>query len=152
MFRDSKQAILHGLQLQIAEIDGQIKERKEDSKNIHERHTWELQSKKWELAREIKSLDSKESQLNHRIQMPEIVPISEFEDFELSNLTRLGLVKFFQTPFANSQKLEIPYDTRFEERGYLNVDLDIDIDSDEECILTELGELFMQACTEKKDS
>ena len=84
--------------------------------------------------------------------MPEILPMYQFEDFELSNLTRLGLVKFVQTPFANSQKLEIPYDTREAESGYLNVDLDIDIDSEEEYILTELGALFMQACTEKKDA
>ena len=59
-------------------------------------------------------------------------------------------MKYIQKPYANSQTLEIPYDTDRESSGYLTVDLDVDIDADEEYILTELGELFVTACTEKK--
>ena len=70
----------------------------------------------------------------------------------MSNLSRLGLIRHIQKFFANSQTLEIPYEFDEEYRGrttYTNVDLDVDIESDEKYILTELGELFIQACKTK---
>jgi hypothetical protein len=51
--------------------------------------------------------------------------------------------------YANSQTLEIPND-REDERSYINVDLDIDVESNTNNILTELGELFINACKDKQ--
>ena len=62
----------------------------------------------------------------------------------MSNLIRLGLIKEVKEFYAESQTLEIPLD-RDEGYGhtrYANVNLDIDMDSTIEFILTELGELF----------
>ncbi|MBN8837704.1 MAG: DUF4393 domain-containing protein [Sphingobacteriia bacterium] len=150
IFIETKQENIKQLELQIAELNGQIKEKKESGKNRFDNSIWELEKKKMSLEREVKSFSSKESLLNWRLRQPEEVPTADLKDFELSNLIRLGLVKYIQKPYANSQTLEIPYDTDRESSGYLTVDLDVDIDADEEYILTELGELFVTACTEKK--
>lgn len=149
VFQQSKPENIKQLEIQIEELNQQIKERKESGKDRFDNSIWELQRKKMDLEREVKSFASKEFSLNYRIRQPEEIPISQLKDFELSNLIRLGLVKFIQRPYANSQTLEIPYDRDKDHYGYLTVDLDVDVDTDEEYILTELGELFVSACTEK---
>jgi len=71
----------------------------------------------------------------------------------MSNLIRLGIIKEIRDFYAESQTLEIPLereDGYGYTRDYANVDLEIDMDSTTEFILTELGELFFKACKEKK--
>lgn len=138
------------LELQIAELKGQIATKKEVVSARFDSSIWELEKKKMALEREIKSFSSKENLLNFRLRQPEEINVSELKEYELSNLIRLGLAKFIQRPYANSQTLEIPYDKDEDYYGYLKVDLDIDVDAEEEYILTELGELFIEACSEKK--
>lgn len=84
--------------------------------------------------------------------MPEVIPEDELRDFELSNLIRLGLVKAIQETIANSQTLEIPQrrnDDYYDVHDYVSVDVEIDLESNVEHIMTELGELFIDACTIK---
>ena len=54
--------------------------------------------------------------------------------------------------YANPQTLEIPYQGS---RPFLNpsvsVDVEIEVVSDTENVLTELGKLFVNACKEKKE-
>ena len=148
-FIETKPESIKQLELQIAELDGQIKERREGGQNRFDSATWKLERKKASLEKEIKLFSSKESLLNYHLRQPEEIPTTKLKEFELSNLIRLGLVKYIQKPYANSQTLEIPYDTNYESSGYLKVDLDVDIDADEQYVLTELGELFVSACTER---
>jgi hypothetical protein len=149
-FTELKPESIRKLELQIAELNGQIKEKKESGKERFDSSTWKLEREKMTLEREVKSFTSKENLLNFRFRQPEEIPVVELKEFELSNLIRLGLVKYIQRPFANSQTLEIPYDTDKESSGYLTVDLDVEVEADEEYILTELGELFVSACSEKE--
>lgn len=120
----------------------------------------ELQSQKdpnsfsmsWNLQKEMRNLKSKLSLLSYRedrisqsISQPGTIPKDSVKPFELSNLVRLGLAKEEKEFFANSQSIKLPED----ERGG-HIDVDIDVDSNVENILTELGELFVDACKEKK--
>jgi hypothetical protein len=64
----------------------------------------------------------------------------------------MTFIKEVKEFYANSQTLEIPIDPRDRhyETGYVNVDLEVDVDSDTDIILTQLGELFISACKEKQ--
>ena len=82
---------------------------------------------------------------------PESIPYHALKDFEESNLIRLGILKEIKEVYADSQTLEIPVGTvRSAETGYVNLDLEVDVNSDTDVILTELGELFISACREKQ--
>ena len=127
---------------------------KETEKKAWSPELWKLQNEKREIERELKSLDHEEYKIRYSILKSEVIPDGLFREFEISNLIRLGLVKEVREFYAESQTLEIPLD-RSEEYGYTreyaNIDLDIDVDSTTEYILTELGELFFKACKEKSN-
>jgi hypothetical protein len=115
------------------------------NKGIHRfaGENWELRKEKSKSESELLSLKFKESSIINKLKQPEIIPEANVKEFELSNLIRLGLVKEVHETYANSQTLEIPNDP---EKSYLTVDLDIEVESQRNCVLTELGELFIQAC------
>jgi len=108
---------------------------------------WKLQREKSSLENELRYLPYTEKSLIREINEPENVPTDNLKEFEISNLIRLGLIKYVQEAFSGYQSLEIP---NSREDEYLSVDFDIDVDYEENYILTELGELFIDACTEKK--
>lgn len=113
------------------------------------RDAWQLARERDKISNELKSLDRKELTFRIAINEPQAIPEEELKEFELSNLIRLGLIRFVQRAYANSQTLEIPYEHEPEHYGstsYTNIDLDIEIESEEEYVLTELGELFIKAC------
>lgn len=62
----------------------------------------------------------------------------------------MGLVKNVKDFYANSQTLEIPHEAEPQRGRYINVDIDIDVESNEDNVMTELGMLFIKACKEKK--
>lgn len=111
---------------------------------------WELQKEKRKIESKLSSLKYQESSIQRNINHSETVPYGSLKDFEISNLIRLGVVKEEKDFYANSQTLEIPYEREPEyERSHLTVDLSIDVESNTDNILTELGELFINACKEK---
>ena len=86
------------------------------------------------------------------LDIPKIISLEGVPAFEIANMTRLGLVKEEREFFANSQTIEIPHQDISDSllnRRYTSVDVDIDLDSEVEYVLTELGELFISACKEK---
>ena len=107
---------------------------------------WHLKSQIIELEQEQRLLGTNENKLLRKMSEPENVPEDHIQPFELANLVRLGLAKEIYEPYADTQTLEIPNDPH---GSYLRVDLDIDVESNNSHILTELGELFMSACTER---
>ncbi len=145
------------------EKDEQIKKQLELlSKHIEEKRLaignkwnteiYEIEREKSELEKDLRNLAYEEHKIQFSIRRAEVVPEDLFKEFELSNLIRLGLVKEVKEFYAESQTLEIPLekdDGYGSSRSYANVDLDIDMDSTTEFILTELGELFFKACKEK---
>lgn len=150
VFKTEKPKLISALSSKIAEVEKQIEKAKADKKSYYDSPIWDLTKEKRKLEREIKSMNYKESHLKYRMNKLEVVPEDSLEEFEISNLMRLGLIKYVQRPFANSQTLEIPYDPDEEHHGYLTVDLEVDVESEEEYVLSELGELFIEACSEKK--
>lgn len=138
---------------QIASLTKDIEEKKQTQGKSWSTEIWELENKRRELERELRNLDIEEHKIQFSIKRAEVVSEELFKDFEMSNLTRLGLIKEIREFYAEGQTLEIPLereDSYGYSRSYAKVDLDIDLDSTTEFILTELGELFFKACKEKK--
>lgn len=150
-FRESRPKLETELELKITEIDRQIQEIKEATKRQFSNEIWELQKERRKFESQQTSIKHKESSLNYQLRKPETIPYDSLKEFELSNVIRLGLVKEEKEFYANSQTLEIPND-RESDRSYINVDLDIDVESNTDNILTELGELFINACKVKNKS
>lgn len=90
----------------------------------------------------------KEIQLKYLLDKLETIPTGSVENFELSNLTRLGLIKEEKEFFADTQTLKIPNE-RDEYESHTSVNLEIDVHSDSDYFLTEFGELFIKMCKEK---
>lgn len=125
---------------------------KNDNENEWNSQIWKFKLKIRELEREIKNLEYKENAIRFLIKRSESISDDLFKNFEISNLIRLGLVKEVREFYAERQTLEIPInnnDSYGYSNDYANVDLEIDMDSITEYILTELGELFFKACKEK---
>lgn len=153
-FKNDLPKIIVKIEAEIDDFNMQIQKRKEEKKEkVWDRELWKLERERDDLKSDLKSLDRKELFFQNRISEPQVIPEDELKEFELSNLIRLGLIKFVQKPYANSQTLEIPYKHEEESYGftsYTNVDLEIEIESEEKYILTELGELFIKACKIKE--
>lgn len=148
-FKNNRPEIEQGFKNAIEEIDKKIEVIKQTSKERFNSGIWDLQREKRDKEHELSMLKYKESSIQRSIWKSEEVPTDSLKDFEMSNVIRLGLVKEEKEFYANSQTLEIPND-RESHRSYINVDLDIDVESNTENILTELGELFINACKDKQ--
>lgn len=148
-FIANKPKLEQELDNEIEAFDLKIKElEKKDNSHIN-RDLWDLKKQRRSLGHKKDSLKYREGRLSREINYSEIIPEDELRDFELSNLTRLGLVRAVQETTANSQTLEIPRHREDDFEEYVRVDVEIDIESSIEHILTELGELFIDACMEK---
>jgi len=144
-FKESRPKIEKELKGKITEIDKKIQQIKETVKNHFNDEIWELQKERRKIESQQSSFKYKESSLNYKIKKPETVPYDSLKEFEVSNVIRLGVVKEEKEFYANSQTLEIPNDREYD-RSHINVDLDIEVESNTDNILTELGELFINAC------
>jgi hypothetical protein len=149
-FRESQPVVEAELHKQIEELKRKISDIENSSvRSFNE--VWELKKEKRKFETKLSSLKYTESTILRKLNQYEVIPNDSLEDFELSNLIRLGVVKEEKDFYANSQTLEIPYERDSEfENSHLTVDLDIEVESNIENILTELGELFFNACKEKK--
>lgn len=146
-FRKSKPEEERELQDKLLKIDEEITELKK-TKSAYSSEVWDLQKTKRGIESKIHTLKYREGRILGKILKPETVPYDSLKEFEFSNAIRLGIVKEEKEFYANSQTLEIPNE-RDEYSSYTNIDLNIDVESDTENILTELGELFISACKEK---
>jgi hypothetical protein len=103
--------------------------------------------RKKEIANEqLKVIKETNLSFERRISRQQDIADNQLADYEIANLIRLGLIKEVRDPYVETQTLEIPND---QERSYLTVDFDLDFESEDSYILTELGDLFIKACTEK---
>lgn len=111
----------------------------------------ELLRARWKLDAELDSIIKVRGKFHRQMKLREDVKATNLKDFELSNLLRLGVIKAIQknTAYSNSYRIK-----NTPNADYLYVeDLEIEIDPDGEVyILSELGELFAKACTEKGSS
>ena len=106
--------------------------------------------KKWKLEADLKFLKNSEKRILSLINEPESLEDSKLKEFETSNLIRLGLVKNVIQHQAYAEPIELPSSDEMENHRS-NIELDIAIEQDYEYKnLTQLGELFISACTEKE--
>lgn len=143
-FLSFKPNIEKELKDQIAELDQQLKVDKDKKP-----YDFEIQRKKWAKENELRELESKERAIKYSIKQPEFIPSGELKEYEISNLVRLGIIKSIPRPYAyvGEHRIQNNPDSEY---LYLQ-DLEITIDADEDdLILTELGELFISACNEKR--
>jgi hypothetical protein len=148
-FTKEKPLLEKELESKISILDEQILKKRELEGNTIFGEIWELQKERRTIEHQQFQLKYKENSFLYSIRKAEIVPDETLKEFEFSNVIRLGLAKEEKEFIANSQTLEIPNEREYD-RSYINVDLDIDLESSTEIILTELGELFVNACKEKQ--
>lgn len=144
IFLAEKPSIEEQIKLEISVLETQMKEDKENK-----RHSWDKQQKKWDKEKQLRELESKERTIKNSIRQPELIPYGELQNYEISNLIRLGIVKSIPRPYAYVGRHKIRNEPDSE---YLHLeDLEITIDAEEDdLVLTELGELFVAACNAKR--
>jgi hypothetical protein len=98
---------------------------------------------------ELMSLKNKARQLEFRISDPQVIPDGVLRDFEMSNLTRLGLAKFLRETFAEPVQIEIPIDP---EDHHVSTEADVVVAYTDTHVITELAELLIMACSEEWDA
>jgi hypothetical protein len=94
------------------------------------------------------SLKNTARQLEFRISEPQTIPDGVLRDFEISNLTRLGLAKFLRETFAEPVQIEIPIDP---EDHHVSTEADVVVAYTDSHVITELAELLIMACSEEWD-
>lgn len=147
-FREECPALADPLKREAGNLTDRIEKVKAEASNPFSPEVWTLQRELRGIEAQLHSLRSKEASLVYRIAAPEPLPEENLREYELSNIVRLGLARAVQETYANSQTLEIPVE---HDRSYVTVDLDVELESDRQHVLTELGELFVAACTEKRN-
>lgn len=114
-----------------------------------EKHSNDL-TNKWKFEKELRDLKASGNNISSLLKQPTTVDESILKEFEISNLVRLGLIKNVIEHYVYAEPLSIPRPNEYD-YGDIKVNLDIGIDQDCEYYkLTELGELFIKACTEKE--
>jgi len=146
-FLENRPAIENRLKSEFDEINEKLQSFSLDGKQVYSAEAMELRSLVRSKEREIRSLEQKEFVLRRKIAAPESIPEKNIEEFEVANIIRLGLAKVVYEANAGTHSIEVPIDDR--DSSYASVDFDIEIDTDTSTILTELGELFIDACREK---
>ncbi|MFN0032388.1 MAG: hypothetical protein ACKVOR_09530 [Flavobacteriales bacterium] len=72
------------------------------------------------------------------------------QPFEIANLERLGLIQTVNYPSLENKRLSVEED-RYEPEAGSFIDFNLNVQSDFKMYFTELGILFMNACTEKQN-
>lgn len=156
-FLESKDKILNELEGQIKNVEIDIEERKANNKiNIQNyQGYWKQENDLRELKNKKQNIIRKHARIERAIQEPELLTQNDLRDFEISNLIRLGLVKeiVHSYGYVDNQRISVSRGSEhYESEDYVNLDdLSVTIERDiVENELTELGELFIIACQEKK--
>ncbi|MGN7986239.1 hypothetical protein ACTJKC_02805 [Pedobacter sp. 22226] len=142
-FREARPKLAEALRNKIKDIGTEIAD-KVDYTFYYQRA--ELTKKKKAFENQLDALNYQENILKHKISEPETLSDRNVKEFELSNLVRLGVLKEIREPYVRSQSIEIPNEPN---ESHLVLDLEIDVESKDRFVMTELGILFIQACTEK---
>jgi hypothetical protein len=111
------------------------------------RRVLNLKSRKGDLQTQLKNYVYQEKILLSEATKLARISTDNLRNFEIANLTRLGILKEDHQTVASTQTLEIPNNPN---DSYLNVEFDADVYTETETFITELGELFIKACSEKK--
>jgi hypothetical protein len=142
-FHASRPEIERQLHIRKASLQKELDAASPESKLSYSSEIFKLKSRIREIDREIGSLNFKEFSIKRKISAPQSIPEQSIKEFEIANIIRLGLAKVVYEASAGTHSIEIP---RGEPDSYRSIDFDIQIDTETKTILTELGELFIEAC------
>jgi hypothetical protein len=146
-FLENRSSIEHDLHANLNDLNKKLKDLLPDGKYFYSKEVREITSSIRALEREIRSLEFREAMLKNHIGAPQSIPEKNIKAFEMANIIRLGLAKVVYTASAGTQSIEIPGG---EPDSYTSIDFELEIDTETSTILTELGELFIDACREKQ--
>lgn len=152
----SKDEVLADLTKEIEAKEQEIEARK--NSNLHDpgnyRGYWDLENELKELKDKKSSFERKQGRLERAINESELLTQIDLRDYEISNLIRLGVVKEIirSYGYVDNQRVSVSRTHDFESQDFVSLDdLSVTIETDViEYELTELGELFIKACQEKK--
>jgi hypothetical protein len=149
-YKESFQRTENKITQRIAEIDGLILNEKELPRNFTTmKKLSQLNAEKREANSELFALKIRGRQLEYKIAEPQAIPDGVLRDFEISNLTRLGLAKFLREPFAEPVQIEIPIDP---DDHHVSTEAEIFVDYTDSHVITELAEMLIIACSEDWDA
>jgi hypothetical protein len=149
-FNENFRAEEQELTQKIAEYDQQIAEQKQLLSDFQRMKTISrLNTERRKSNYELMVLRNKGRQLEFKIAEPQVIPDDVLRDFEISNLTRLGLAKFLREPFAEPVQIDIPIDP---EDHHVSTEADVIVDYTDSHVVTELAELLIMACSEEWDA
>ena len=146
-FLTNRSGVEEKLKLKVIELNQKLQELSPNGKYIFSPEAQKIRSSIRSAEIELNSFEYRESILKRRIAAPQIIPEQNIKEFEMANIIRLGLAKVVYEASAGKQSIDIPGG---EPDSYTSVDFDIEIDTETSTILTELGELFIDACREKQ--
>lgn len=145
-FQDSRPDIESQLQERKTKLEEKIKKDKSEGVDRFDLEAIKSRSELQEINREINLLNYKENIFKRKISVPQEIPEANVKEFEIANIIRLGLAKVVYEASAGTHRIEIPDRESYASRS---VDFDIEIETETNTILTELGELFIEACCDK---
>lgn len=149
IFQSEKASIEAQLKEELAELKKKRDAAKPGGKWVMNKEAWKRGSEIRSVERKLSSLEYREASLRRRIDAPERIPEENLEEFEVANVIRLGLAKVHYVASAGTHSIDIP--NRDEDSTFgSSVDFDIDIETESFTVLTELGELFVDACRDKR--
>ncbi len=147
-FLENEEGIESDLKNKLEELMKKMEEISPGNKLAFTPEARELRLKIHSIHREISSLKFRESMLRRQIAAPQSIPENNIQEFEIANIIRLGLAKVIYKASADTHSTELPENDN-DPYSYNSVDFEIDIDTEASTILTELGELFIDACLDK---
>lgn len=156
-YMTSKDQLLSELNTELARLELEFNQRKENNINNPKNYQnlWDLQNKISELKSKKSSHEKTQIKIERAIGETELIASKSLRDFEISNLVRLGVVKEIVRSYGYLDSAKVSVNkgsSHYESDDYINLDdLTVTIETDTiEYELTELGELFVKACQEKK--
>ena len=147
LFNENSRETADRLTNMIAQYDKQIAEQKQLPSDFQSMKTISrLSTERRNASFELKTLKNEGRDLEYKMSKPQVIPDDVLEDFEMSNLIRLGLAKFLREPFAEPVQIDIPIDL---EDDHLSTEADVIVDYTDTHVVTELAELLIMACSEE---
>lgn len=146
LLRDSKQDIEKKLQERKRNIEEEINKYKAEGRNRSDLEAAKSRLELQKINHEISISNYKERIVERKISAPQEIAETNVKEFEIANIIRLGLAKVVYEASAGTHKIQIPDRESYASQS---VNLDIEIETETNTILTELGELFIEACSDK---
>lgn len=120
-----------------------------NDKSQNDKQLSELILERQRIEKAIKTQEIYKTIYPQRLKESQIIEANQLAGYELYNLIRLGLVRERREYYSEPQKIEIPKNTsKF--LPTTTVKVEFNMNSDTQYFLTDLGEVFISVCKEKR--